>query len=298
MSRKFDTIVDGGCYFEGARWRDGRWYVSDALAGIVCAFDSDGNREDLMRVDALCSGLGWLPDGSMLIVSMKDRTLLRRAPDGEVHTHADLSSVAPHWINDMLVDQAGRAWVGTIGFAIQEGANPTTGELFRVDPDGSVTVAATEMWCPNGVVTIDGGNTLVVAESFAGRLTAFTINQDGSLQDRRTLAQFGTPPAQASGPEMLAAIELAPDGLAVDAEDHIWAADASGQRVVRVSPAGEIVDEVAHPDGTNTYTCALGGANGRQLLVAASQGVFEALAGVDGTAELIVTEVDVPAPAN
>lgn len=296
MSRSFDTVVDGGRYFEGTRWHEGRWYASDALAGIVCAFEPSGERENLMRVDALCSGLGWLPDGSLLVVSMKDRCLLRRSPDGAVSTHADLSDVAPYWINDMWVDTEGRAWVGTIGFAIDQGQDHRPGELFRVDPDGTVAVAARDLWCPNGIVLTDGGSTLVVAESFAARLTAFTINSDGSLSNRRTLAQFGEPPAPGSAQEMLAAMKVTPDGLTVDAEDHIWAADAAQRRVVRVSPTGQIVDEIAHPKGTNTYTCAIGGPDGHQLLIAASEGIFEALAGVEGTAELITTRVDVPAP--
>lgn len=295
MTRTIDRMLGGGKYYEGLRWRDGRWYASDALRGIVFAVDESGNREDLFQTEALCSGLGWLPDGSLLVVSMLDRTLQRLTPGGDAEHHADLSAVSEHWINDMIVDQQGRAWVGTIGFAIQEGAAPETGELFRVDPDGSVTVAADGLWCPNGVVVSPDGRTLVVAESFVGRMTAFTIADDGSLTDRRVFAQFGEPPARGGAAEMLASLKCAPDGLALDSEDHIWAADASNQRCVRVSPDGEIEDEVQHPDGTNVYSCALGGADGRTLLFAASEGVFEALAGVDGTAELLTTTVDVPA---
>ncbi|MBP2371002.1 sugar lactone lactonase YvrE [Pseudonocardia parietis] len=200
MSRAFQTVVDGGDYFEGVRWHEGRWYASDAFRGIVCAFDPAGVREDLMQVDALCSGLGWLPDGSLLVVSMKDRTLLRRSPDGTVSTHADLAPVSEHWINDMVVDRQGRAWVGTIGFAIVDGADPEPGALYRVDPDGTVTVAVDGLWCPNGVVVTADGSTLVVAESFAARLTAFTIGADGALSERRVLAQFGTPPAPGALP--------------------------------------------------------------------------------------------------
>jgi sugar lactone lactonase YvrE len=301
MDRTFRTLVDGGVYFEGARWHQGahdagRWYVSDALAGVVCAFEPSGEREDLMQVDALCSGLGWLPDGSMLVVSMTDRTLLRRTPQGDVSTYADLSDLAPYWINDMWVDDHGRAWVGTIGFALHEGGAPEPGDLFRVDPDGTVVVAARDLWCPNGIVTTGGGRNLAVAESFAARITAFTIAADGTLTDRRTLAQFGVQPEPAGAQEMLAALDVVPDGMTVDAQDHIWAADAVGQRIIRVSPAGEIVDEIAHPSGTNTYTCAIGGADGHQMMIAASQGIFEALAGVAGTAELLTTTVDVPAP--
>lgn len=236
MQRQYTTIVEGGDYFEGARWRDGRWYVSDALKGVVCAFDESGQREDLMHVDALCSGLGWLPDGTLLVVSMKDRTLLARSADGAVRRHADLSGLSPNWINDMYVDSVGRAWVGTIGFAIHEGETPRPGELFRVDPDGTATVAATDLWCPNGVVVTSDGSTLIVAESFAARLTAFSIGADGSLGDRRVFAQFGPAPELAGPAEMIAATELAPDGMTIDSQDHVWVADANHQRCVRVSP--------------------------------------------------------------
>lgn len=295
MNRKFDVLVDGGDYFEGVRWHEGRWYASDALRGAVCAIDESGAREDLMQVEALCSGLGWMPDGSMLVVSMKDRLLLRRAVDGTLTTHADLSGRSPHWINDMTVDRHGRAWVGTIGFAIADGADPEPGQMFRVDPDGTAHVAARDLWCPNGVVVTGDGATLIVAESFAARLTAFTVGADGALGDRRVLAQFGPPPAPAGAAEMLGAAEIVPDGLAIDGQDHVRAADATHQRCVRVSPAGEIVDEVAHPEGTNVYSCALGGADGHRFVMAAAEGFFEAIQGVQGTGELIATTVEVAA---
>jgi sugar lactone lactonase YvrE len=136
---------------------------------------------------------------------------------------------------------------------------------------------------------------LIVAESFAARLTAFTIDADGTLGNRRVFAQFGPPPALAGPAEMIAATELAPDGMTIDSQDHVWVADANHQRCVRVSPSGQIVDEVAHPGGVNVYTCALGGRDGRQLLLAAADGFFEAIQGVSGTAALLSTPVDVPA---
>lgn len=296
MGRSFTTITEGGHYFEGVRWRDGHWYASDAFQGIVAAWDPDGVRTDLMQVDALCSGLGWLPDGSLLVVSMKDRSLLRRSPDGTVTKHSDLTTLSPHWINDMIVDTRGRAWVGTIGFAIVDGADPEAGELFRVDPDGTAAVVADGLWCPNGCVVTADGKTMIVAESFAARLTAFTIGDDGTLSERRVLSQFGPPPKLSGAAEMLTAGDLAPDGLAIDAEDHVWVADAAGHRVARVSPEGEIVDEVSHPDGTPIYSCALGGTDGRTLMLAAAAGFFEAAQGVTGTAALITTQVEVPAP--
>lgn len=295
MARHAEKLIGDGKYFEGLRWYDGRWYASDALNGIVFAVDENGQREDLAQFQALCSGLGRLPDKSLLVVSIQDKTLRKITPDGQTSVHADLSDVCEHWANDMFVDHLGRAWVGTIGFALHEGEMPKGAPLFRVDPDGSVTVAAEDLWCPNGIVVTPDGRTLIVAESFAGRLTAFTIDEQGNLSDRRVWAQFGTAPATAPVPEMLEGLEVCPDGLALDSQGYIWAADAANRRCIRVAPGGEIVDEVAHPQNTNLYSCALGGADGRTLLLAASEGIFEALAGLDGTAELLTAPVTVPA---
>lgn len=294
MSGQFRTLAEGGDYFEGLRWHNGSWYASDAFRGVVLGIDQNGRRSELLRVDALCSGLGWLPDDSLLVVSMKDRRLLRRAPGGEVAQHADLSALSEHWINDMCVDRAGRAWVGSIGFAIVDGADPVPGDLLCAAPDGSVRVAASDLWCPNGIVVTADGRTLIVAETFAARLTAFTIETNGTLTGRRTLAQFGEVPEPGGAAEMLGALELAPDGLTIDRDDHVWVADAARRRCVRVSPDGEITDEVAAPDGTNLYSCALGGADGAELVLAVAEGFFEAAHGVTGTAALVATTVDVP----
>lgn len=295
MSGQFNVVMEHGNYYEGLRWHEGRWYASDAMAGVVFALDESGQREDLVTAETFLSGIGWMPDGSMLVVSIQDRLLLRRWPDGAVTTHADLSEISPHWINDMIVDGQGRAWVGTIGFAIHEGAALKPGELFRVDPDGAVAVAADGLWCPNGVVVTPDDTTLTVAETFAGRLTSFTIDADGELTERRVLAQFGDVPDSSDAEEMLGAIEVAPDGLAIDSENHVWVADGARQRCIRVSPQGEIVEEVAHPDGTNIYSVAIGGQDGRTLMLAASDGFFEAVQGVKGTASLLTTRVRVSA---
>lgn len=295
MTRLATLLYGGGKYYEGLRWYGDRWYASDALHGRVFTVDETGRREDLASFEGLCSGLGQLHDGSLLAVSMLDQKLRRITADGQVSEYADLSKVANSWVNDMLVDKQGRAWVGQIGFAIHEGAAPEPATIFRVDPDGSVHVAADGLWCPNGVVVTSDGSTLIVAESFAARLTAFTITESGALTDRRVFAQFGTPPEPGPAEQMLGSLEVAPDGLAIDSEDFIWAADAANRRCIRISPDGEIVDEVRHRDDANIYSCALGGSDGRTLLIAASEGFFEALAGVDGTAELLTATVSVPA---
>lgn len=295
MSRTLSTLATNGNYFEGARWHDGHWWVSDIYAHTVHAFSPAGARTDVLHVDHQPSGLGWMPDGSMLVVSMKDRKILRRKEGGDVTVHCDLSAICQHDINDMVVDADGRAYVGTIGFAIAEGGAPSTGEVFCVHPDGSVNVAAEDLWCPNGLVISNDQRTLVVAESFAGRLSAFSIGDDGSLGDRRVFAQVGEPPAIASAQEMLSAAELVPDGCAVDAEDHVWVADPFRQRCVRISPGGRVVDQVSDPEGRDIFACALGGPDGRTLLMCAAPDFFEASAGLNkGAGVLLTATVDVP----
>lgn len=294
MTRVAEVLATGGDYFEGARWHDGRWYVSDIYSQTVCAYDPvSGERTNLMHVEGNPSGLGWLPDGSLLVVSMHDRRLLRQMPDGEVRVHSDLSRLCPYDINDMVVDGRGRAWVGTIGFGITEGEAPRPGVLVRVDPDGGAFAVADELWCPNGIVMTADERTLIVAESFAGRLTAFTIDADGSLGDRRVYAQVGEPPAPDSTEAMMGALAIVPDGCAIDAADHVWAADAVGNRCVRLAPGGEVVDEVVDPEGRGIYACALGGPDGHTLLVCSVAGFFEAAQGLKGTANLLTTRVDV-----
>ncbi|BBF99057.1 MULTISPECIES: SMP-30/gluconolactonase/LRE family protein [Pseudonocardia] len=294
-TRSITRLATGGHYFEAPRWHDGRWWVSDIYAGVLCTYDEEGTRTEVLRVEGNPSGIGWLPDGSMLVVSMHDRRLLRRSPDGEVTVHADLSRVCEHEINDLVVTSDGRAFTGTIGFAVAAGDPPRPGAVFRVDPDGSVHVAAEDVICPNGMVVTGDGSTLLVAESFAGRLTAFTIGADGELTDRRLFAQLAEPPELGPLPEVMAALALIPDGCAIDAEDGLWVADAGHQRVLRFDRTGTLVEEIADPHGNGVYACALGGDDGRSLLICTVPDFFAAATGVDtDKANLELTRVDVP----
>src|SRR5581483_8448732 len=157
------------------------------------------------------SGLGWLPHGDLLVVSMKDRRVLRRGTDGTVSTHADLSELTTGHLNDMIVDQQGRAYVGNFGFDLMGGGTPAPASLVRIDPDGTVTVAAADLWFPNGTAITDDG-TLIVAETFAARLTAFDIQADGTLANRRVWAQVQPSPEPGDTETMLSAVSFAPDG--------------------------------------------------------------------------------------
>ncbi len=279
--RSLKVLVGSGTFYEGPRWHEGRWWVSDFYRHTVFAITPEGVEEAVLTVEQQPSGLGWLPDGTLLVVSMKDRRLLRRTTGGAVEQVADLRGLASGHLNDMVVDQQGRAWIGNFGFDLMGGEPASPANLIRVDPDGTATVVAEDLSFPNGSVVTPDGRTLIVGESGANRYTAFTITDDGSLIDRRVWAEMSDPP-------------VAPDGCALDADGHIWAADAFGYRCVRVAEGGSIVDEIAAPDGLGVYACMLGGGDGRTLLMCCAPGFQEHERASANDARLITVEVEVP----
>jgi sugar lactone lactonase YvrE len=225
-------------------------------------------------------------------VSMRDRRVLRMRDGGEAEVHADLSELAPWHLNDMVVDAAGRAYVGNFGFDLMSGAPIVSTSVVRVDPDGGATVAADDLRFPNGTVIFPDGRTLVVAETLGGRLTAFDVEEDGSLSNRRVWAQLSEVPDTDDVMELIAAGGVAPDGIALDAEGAIWVADAVGARVIRVREGGEIVEEIA--PGTGVFACGLAGAEGRTLVMCAAPSFAEHERRDTREAQLLACEVDVP----
>jgi sugar lactone lactonase YvrE len=277
--RALTTLLEGGAFFEGPRWHDGRWWVSDFYRHTVSTVDAGGHEEVVLEVPGQPSGTGWMPDGSLLVVSQTDHRILRRSPAGEVTEHADLSALTRFHLNDMVVDAQGRAYVGNFGFDLMKRAEPTPTTLLRVDPDGAAEVVADDLWFPNGTVISPDGATLIVGETFGARYTAFTIAGDGSLTDRRAWAEMEG---------------YAPDGCALDAEGHIWSADGVGGRAGRIAPGGEIVEEIRAPDGLGVFACMLGGDDGRTLLVCAAPDFLEHRRRDKREAVLLTTTVDVP----
>ncbi len=291
--RAIETLVEGGGFFEGPRWRDGTWWVSDFYRHAVYRVAPDGTETKVVDVKAQPSGLGWLPDGSLVIASMKDHLLLRYA-DGELSTVADLSEHCGGHLNDLVVDAAGHTFVGNFGFDLMGGGAPAAAPLLCVDLDGSVTVAAEDLYFPNGAVITPEGDTLIVGETTGNRYTAFALGDDGSLTDRRVWASFGDVPEAATTEEGMSQISVAPDGCTLDAEGHIWAADALANRAVRVAPGGEIVDIITVPGELGVYACQLGGPNGRTLLLCCAPDFFEHNRANARDAVLFTTTVDVP----
>jgi sugar lactone lactonase YvrE len=255
------------------------------------AIASEGTTETVVEVPGSPSGLGWLPDGTLLVVSMQDTKLLR-VENGSTVVHADLSAHSGPQSNDMVVDATGRAYVSTIDF-LAFADMPAT-NLVRVDPDGSVSMAADGLLFPNGSVITPDGSTLIVAESWGQRLTAFDLQADGSLVNRRDWARFA-PPQPAGTPGQPTQWSCAPDGIALDAEGAVWVADAANKRAVRVREGGQLLEELPAGD-LDVIACALGGEDGHTLFLCTTPDFRlppEEAAGLR-PARILTCRVDVP----
>lgn len=285
------TTVCGGLTFaEGPRWRDGRLWFSDFFDHAVKSVSAAGDVRVEVQLDGdRPSGLGWLPDGRLLLVSMERRLLLRREPDGSLVVHGDLSGIATFHCNDMVVDALGRAYVGNFGFDLDGmNARAASGDLegakamfrdaaiARVDPDGTVAVAAEGLQFPNGTVVTPDGRTLIVAESRGRCLRAFDVAPDGTL----------------SGGRVWAEIDGAPDGICLDAEGLVWVADARGRRVVRVAEGRGIVEQLVTDDGC--FACMLGGDDGRTLFALLAPTSEPTAAAAARAGRIVATTVRVP----
>ena len=288
---EFTTLISGLSFTECPRWRDGRLYVSDFYTQRVLAVALDGTAETVAHVPQQPSGLGFLPDGRMLIVSMRDRKVLRREADGSLVEHADLSALAAWHCNDMLVDHDGRAWVGNFGFDLMSGSPARCTVLICVEPDGAARVVADGLGFPNGMVLTSDGRTLIVAESTMNRLSAFNVNA-GTLGERRTWAAFGDPPTSTDIAEILGQVAVAPDGICLDAEGAVWVADAVHSRLIRVGEGSRILEE--RKPGVGVFACMLGGDDGRTLFVSVAPTFHEAEASAKHQASILMTKVAVP----
>ncbi|WP_380877296.1 SMP-30/gluconolactonase/LRE family protein [Sphingomonas sp. DBB INV C78] len=272
-------LADGFVFLEGPRWHDGALWVSDMWGHEVLRVTEDGRRETICAVPGRPSGLGFLPDGTPLVVSMEDRRVMRIV-DGELTLHADLTELAGGDCNEMIVDGAGRAYVGNFGYDLFGGATPAKADLLIVEPDGRAHVAAAAMEFPNGMTLVEEGRMLVVAESWAGRLIAFDRHADGSLSHRRVFAGLG---------------ERSPDGICVDARDGVWVACYDTNEFIRVREGGAITDRVPVGD-RHAIACMLGGEDGRTLFCCTFAGDFGAMGSGARNAAIETVRVDVPAP--
>ena len=287
MGRATRILAEGIYFGEGPRWHEGRLWFSDFYAHAVKSVSPSGDLWIEFEIDDRPSGLGWLPDGSMLIVSMTKRQVLRRSADGEISLHADLNGIADFHCNDMVVDAAGRAYVGNFGFDLDAEmtargvqsviADHPTAKLACIAPNGAVTVAASGMHFPNGPVITPDGKTLILGETLGGCLTAFDIGEDGGLSGRRLWASISP---------------RVPDGICLDAEGAIWVANPIAPECVRVAEGGAVL-EVIDTD-MPCYACMLGGKDGRTLFMLTAPSSLAREAAEAAKGKLLTATVDAP----
>jgi sugar lactone lactonase YvrE len=280
------TVLDGLYFGEGPRWHEGALWFSDMHAHRVVRTDLEGPASTVVEITHdEPSGLGWLPDGRLLVVAMETQKLLRVEPDGDVVEHADLAPLARGSINDMIVRADGTAYIGDMGMRIHDGGERRPGQTFRVTPAGDVSCAADDLASPNGHILTEDGGTLIVAESAGSRLTAFDVGDDGQLGNRRTYAELH--------PEKPGVPVAPPDGICLDAEGAVWVADPIGARVFRVLEGGKVTDSVGF-DGVIPVACVLGGPDRRTLLMCVAADWKRDVVRQAPTGRIDAMEVEVP----
>jgi sugar lactone lactonase YvrE len=288
MSRATRTLASGIHFGEGPRWRDGRLWFSDFVAHAVNSVSLDGDLRTEFVIDDQPSGLGWMPDGSMLIVSMTKRQVLRRTVAGAFSIHADLNHIATFHCNDMVVGASGEAFVGNFGFdlmhemrvhgAERARANHQTAQLAYVATNGETRAVASDMHFPNGMVITPDEKTLIVAETMSGSLTAFNIGGGGALSDRRVWA---------------ATFPRVPDGIALDADGNIWIANPRAPECARIAPGGDVLEVI--DTGQPCYACMLGGGDGRTLFMLTAPPLNAAMdPAAPPAGRLLVADVETP----
>jgi sugar lactone lactonase YvrE len=287
MGRETRVLAERIYFGEGPRWHEDRLWFSDFFAKAVKSVSLAGDARIEFEIDDRPSGLGWMPDGSMLIVSMTKRQVLRRTPDGEIRVHADLGHVAGFHCNDMVVDAGGRAYVGNFGFDLDAEveargieavlADHPTAKLASISPDGAAEVAVTDLHFPNGSVITPDGKTLIVGETLGGCLTAFDIDADGFLSGRRRWADIRP---------------RVPDGIALDAGGAIWVANPIAPECVLIAEGGAVKEVIE--TGDPCYACMLGGDDGRTLFMLTAPSSIATQAALAPKGKLLIATVDTP----
>ncbi|HVT50176.1 MAG TPA: SMP-30/gluconolactonase/LRE family protein [Dongiaceae bacterium] len=277
MSRSPSVLLSGLSFPEAPRWHEGVLWFSDFYKHAVQSVDLSGRVEQRAEVPGRPSGIGFTPDGGFLVVSMLDRKVLRFDPAGGSSVHADLGAFAGGPCNDMVVLSSGEAYVGNFGYDKNNGAPLRATCLVHLSAAGEPREVARDLVFPNGMAVSADQRTLLVAETFAGRVTAFDRGRDGSLDNRRVVAaQDG----------------FNPDGLCLDAEGAVWVADATGHRVVRIMPDGSFAEQIGTGE-RHAFACALGGDDRRTLFICTNTGAGHQMASKrDGRIEIV--GVDTP----
>ena len=287
-----EVVVDGFHYLEGPRWHKGAlWFVDFYTQGVYRVND-EGVAEKRVHIEQQPSGLGWLPDDRMLIVSMKDRKVMRLEANGELVVHADIWQHCAGHANDMVVAPNGDAYVGNFGFDLMGGADYKSAGLVLIKPDGSSQLVAEGLAFANGMVISADQKTLIVNELFGNKISQFTINEDGTLGDKRDFASFGELGDEPNLAVRIGNAKILPDGLALDAEGAVWIADTLNQRAVRIAEGGEILETIdTAPEGV--FAVALGGAEGNTLFMCAAPDWDEAARKAETKGRMLAVRVEV-----
>ena len=246
---KLEMLADGFIFLEGPRWHDNQLWLSDMRGETVYTLSEAGKRSKVASFPKHPSGINFLPDGRVVIVSMQDRKLMQVEAGGKLSEYADLSTMVSYDINDSVCDASGNIYVGNFGYDLLAGEAPKTADLIMVAMSGQSKVVASGLEFPNGAVITPDGRTLIIAETFGHKLSAFDRAADGSLSNRRVWAHLG---------------ERTPDGICLDAEGAVWVSSFVTSEFVRVLPDGSIGDSIVTP-GKRAVACNLGGADGRTL---------------------------------
>ena len=272
------VLADGFIFLEGPRWHDGELWFSDMWDHKVKRMSPRGEITTVVTVPERPSGLGFLPDGTALIVSMANRTVYR-LENGALVEHAALGDAVGGDVNDLIVDSAGRAYVGNFGYDLFNEEEPRNATLVLIEPDGSHRVVADDLSFPNGMVLTNDGAGLVVAETFGHCLTAFDRKADGSLTNRRVFAELG---------------DYTPDGICLDIEGGIWVASFMTGDFIRVVDGGEITDKFSVGPGKAAVACQIGGPDNRTLYCLTFEGEIADIAKLERRARIETVTVAIP----
>ncbi|MEE2983749.1 MAG: SMP-30/gluconolactonase/LRE family protein [Pseudomonadota bacterium] len=275
---ELETLAEGFVFLEGPRWHDGKLWVSDMWGHTIYTLTEAGERTVIAEIPERPSGLNFLPDGTLVVVSMADRKLVKVDGKGVLSDYADLSSLVSADINDSIVDGDGNIYVGNFGFDLMNGADPALANLVLVTPKRAIRIAASDMNFPNGTVITGDGKTLICAETFGNVLTAFDRAGDGRLTNRRVWADLG---------------ERTPDGICLDQEGAIWVACFMSGEFIRVMEGGDVSHRIEVP-GKRAVACNLGGADGRTLFALTYEGEIEEVASGAKKARVETCRVEVP----
>jgi len=266
-------LADGFVFLEAPRWFDSRLWVSDVFDSKLYVVAEDGTRSIVCDVPGRPAGIGFLPDKTPIVVSCAQRKLMR-VSNGALLVYADLSDIASGDLNDLVVDETGRAYVGNFGYDLFGGAPIRLTDMHAVEPDGSIRVAAEGLEFPNGAVIKDDGRTLVVAETWCGKLTAYDRAIDGKLSNRRVFADLE---------------RRQPDGICADRDGAIWAGCYNTGEFVRVLDGGEVTDRIRFEG--NAVSCTLGGRDGNTLYCCVYLGTDEQLQARQPRSAIYKTEI-------